>query len=146
MQLACASKSKLWNMWDRSSEDEVGRPLNVDTEGRVSPAQWYHSQRRIIEPMPSGPLCGKVALCVWAVGSPAQTLVPHSWDIYSLLPESCCAGILGDWVSFRGLIVSHKSERNLPGPSLSPLTLAPAGRGRLLDSRGHCRVTLCGAS
>ncbi|TNN69057.1 hypothetical protein EYF80_020760 [Liparis tanakae] len=34
-----------------------------------------------------------------------------------------------------GLIVSHKSEGILPGPSLSPLTLAPAGRGRLLESR-----------
>ncbi|CAB1445536.1 unnamed protein product [Pleuronectes platessa] len=39
----------------------------------------------------------------------------------------------------QGLIVSHKSEGILPGPSLSPLTLAPAGRGRLLESRGHCR-------
>lgn len=99
-----------------------------------------------MEPMPSGPLRGEVALCVRAAGSAGQAFVPNSWDVYSLLPESCCAGILGDWVSFRGLIVSHKSERNLPGPSLSPLTLAPAGRGRLLDSRGHCGVALCGAS
>lgn len=64
---------------------------------------------------------GKVALCV-SVLAAARRLGPTlSRAIYSPWPESCCAGILGDWVSFKGLIVSHKSE----GDPARPLALAP---------------------
>lgn len=81
----------------KSSEDEFGQSLSADEVG-VSAVSWYHAQcgeLQIIEPVPTGPPLGKVALCVsacvWAIGAAAEAPVPHSPGLSILSSQSHAA-------------------------------------------------------